>query len=147
MQNSKARTQNKKWENIFDLSLQIFYNLIQGEGICLLARPSAYERIGMSSSLSESSLLQLLEGVASQLEIEVRYESLDDEEFSVHSGGCRLLGRSLILIDIHRAPLERARVLARELSRHDLEDLYVLPAVRDFILLQSSPREKNLPQR
>lgn len=101
----------------------------------------------MDTNFKDASLLQHLENIAGQLEIEVRYESLSDEEISIHSGGCRLLGRSLIIIDALLSPEGRARVLARELSKYDLEDLYILPRIRDFILLQSSPREKNLPQR
>ena len=101
----------------------------------------------MDSGLPDTSLLQHLENLATWLEIEVRYESLADEEISIHSGGCKLSGRNLILIDLHHPPLERARILARELSHYNLESFYLLPRVREFILLQASSREKNLPQR
>jgi len=101
----------------------------------------------MALDLPDLSLLQHLEGIARQLEIEIRYESLFDDEVSVHSGGCQVRGRHLILIDSCRSPFERARVLARELAKFELEDLYILPRIREFIGLQSSPREKNLPQR
>ncbi len=101
----------------------------------------------MDHDLSDTLLLQHLENLATLLEIAVRYESLADEEISIHSGGCKLSGRSVIIIDQHLPPLEQARILARELSRYDLESFYLLPRVRDFILLQASSREKNLPQR
>jgi hypothetical protein len=101
----------------------------------------------MDDSFSETFLLQHLEDLAARLEIEIRYESLADEEISIHSGGCRLSGRNLILVDLRLAPLERARLLARELSQYDLESLYLLPRVREFILLHGSRREKNLPHR
>ena len=100
----------------------------------------------MGQELPDTTLLQHLENIASQLEIEVRYENLADEEMSIHSGGCRLQGQNLIIIDIHFSSVERARILARELSRYDLEDLYLLPRVREFILLHSLPREKKRPQ-
>ena len=99
----------------------------------------------MDSSLPDTSLLQHLEGLAAQLEIEVRYENLADDEITIHSGGCKLLDRNLILIDLQQPLVERARLLARELSRYDLENFYILPRVREFI--QASSREKNLPQR
>jgi hypothetical protein len=105
------------------------------------------EKGKMLQDLPQTSLLQHLEGAAAQLGIEVRYEILADDEFSIHSGGCKLLGRNLILIHRHLAPLERARILARELSKYDLEDLYLLPRVREFILLQARSREKNLPHK
>jgi hypothetical protein len=92
----------------------------------------------MDQNFSDTSLLQHLETLALQLNIEVRYENLSDEEISIHSGGCKLSGRSLILIDLHLPLMERARILARELSKYDLESLYVLPRVREFILVQKS---------
>jgi hypothetical protein len=101
----------------------------------------------MDDSFSETSLLRHLEDLAARLEIEIRYETLTDEEVSIHSGGCKVSGRNFILVDLHLTPLGRARVLARELSHYDLENLYVLPRVREFIALQGSPPEKNLPHK
>ena len=99
----------------------------------------------MDSNLPDTSILQHLETLAAQLEIEVRYENLADDEVTIHSGSCKLLDRDLILIDRQQPLVERARLLARELSRYDLENFYILPRVREFI--QASSREKNLPQR
>jgi hypothetical protein len=91
-------------------------------------------------------LLHQLENLASQLNIEVRYESLADDELSILSGGCKALGRDLIIIDDLRSPNEQAHILARELSRYDLEDLYLLPRVREFIALHAFPGGKKRPQ-
>ncbi|NWF55326.1 MAG: hypothetical protein HXY45_11095 [Syntrophaceae bacterium] len=99
----------------------------------------------MDPEFSDSLLLQNLEGLAARLGIEVRYENLADDEVTIHSGGCKLPDRHLILIDRRQPPARCARILARELSRYDLENLYLLPRVREFI--QTSSREKNLPQR
>jgi hypothetical protein len=99
----------------------------------------------MDEGFPDTALLQHLEGLAAQLGIEVRYENLADDEVTIHSGGCKLLDRNLILIDRQQPPAQSARVLARELSRYELENLYILPRVREFI--QTSSREKNLPQR
>ena len=99
----------------------------------------------MDPDFPDSFLLQQLEGLAARMKIDVRYESLSDEEFTIHSGGCKVLDRTLILIDKNQPLAERARLLALELSRYDLEDFYLLPRVRQFI--QASSREKNLPQR
>ena len=92
----------------------------------------------MDQNFSDTLLLQHLETLALQLNIEVRYENLSDEEIPIHSGGCKLSGRNLIIIDLHLPFMERARILASELSRYDLESLYVLPRVREFILYQRS---------
>lgn len=101
----------------------------------------------MKNSFSYFFLLQQLEDLAEQLGVEVRYENLADEELSLHSGACKLFSRSLIVID-SRCPIpERARLLAWELSKHDLENFYILPRVREFISLHSSALEKNLPHK
>ena len=86
----------------------------------------------MDQNSSDTSLLQHLEALALQLNIDVRYENLTDEEVPIHSGGCKLFGQSLIIIDLRLPFLERARILASELSRYDLESLYVLPRVREL---------------
>ncbi len=101
----------------------------------------------MSEDFRDASLFQHLEGIAGQLDIEVRCETLSDEELSIHSGGCKLMGRNLIVIDSRCSLSERARILARELSKYDMENLFILPRVRDFILLQALSREKNLSQK
>ena len=101
----------------------------------------------MDQNFSETSLLQHLENLALQLKIEVRYEDLSDKEIPIHSGGCKLPGRSLIIIDLRLPFIERAGILARELSRYDLESLYILPRVREYISLQKSAGEKGLAQR
>lgn len=100
----------------------------------------------MSFELADTVLLQHLENLAAQLGIEVRYEDLTDEEISVQSGGCKVLGKTLILMERIRPPREQARILARELSKYDLEDLYLLPRVREFIDLHAPLREKKRPQ-
>lgn len=97
--------------------------------------------------LSSLFLLQQLESIASQLGIEVRYENLADEELTFHGGACKLFSRSLIVIDSRLPIWERARLLAQELGKYDLENFYILPRVREFISLHSSVFEKNLPHK
>ena len=92
-------------------------------------------------------LLQQLESLAFQLGIEVRYENLADEELTLHSGACKLFSRSLIIIDSRYPAWERAKLLAQELAKYDLENFYILPRVREFIFLHSSALEKNLPHK
>lgn len=96
---------------------------------------------------TDPTMLQYLESIAAELKIDVRYENLANEELSIASGGCKLLGRNMIIVDT-RCPLEeRIRILARELACFDLEELYILPLVREFILHQAAPREKSLPHK
>ena len=99
----------------------------------------------MPEECPEASLLQQLEDLAARLEIEVRYENLADDELSVQSGGCKILGRHLIFLDPRCSLGARARILARELSKCNLEEVYLLPRLREFISLQEVFRGKNRP--
>lgn len=92
-------------------------------------------------------LLHQLESIAAQLGIEVRYENLADEEVTLHGGACKLFSRPLIVIDSRSQTWEKAKLLAQELGKYDLENFYILPRVREFIYLHSSPLEKNLPHK
>ncbi len=100
----------------------------------------------MKNNFSAHFLLQELENLACQLGIEVHYENLSDEELSLHSGACKLFGRSLIIIDARCPIFVKAQLLARELGKYDLENFYIVPRVREYIALHSSGLEKNLPQ-
>lgn len=100
----------------------------------------------MIEEWADASLLRNLEDLASRLEIKIRYENLADDELTIQSGGCKVLGRHLIIMDPRSSIGERARVLARELGKYNLEDIYVLPRLREFIALQAFRREKNRPQ-
>lgn len=101
----------------------------------------------INDNFSSFFLLQQLECIASQLGIEVRYENLTDEELTLHGGICKLFKRPLIIIDSRLPAWERAKLLAQELSKYDLENFYILPRVREFISLHSSAFEKNLPHK
>jgi hypothetical protein len=100
----------------------------------------------MTEQWADVTLLQHLEDLAARLEVKIRHEALADDELFIHSGGCRILGRHLIIFDPRCPTGERSRILARELSQYNLEDVYVLPRVREFISLQAPFREKNRPQ-
>jgi hypothetical protein len=78
-------------------------------------------------------LLSLLEGLAEQLEIPVRYASLATEELPGRGGLCVLRGQRRIIIERTLGCREKARLLARGLAQFDLEGVFVLPAVRQAI--------------
>jgi len=74
-----------------------------------------------------------LESVARQLSVEVSYEDLRWEGITGRGGLCRVRGKPLIIINKALPKRERARILARELSRLDLSRLFIPPAVRQWI--------------
>ncbi len=100
----------------------------------------------MNDNFSETSLLQHLENLAALLEIGVRYESLADEEIFIHSGGCKLSGRNLIIIDQHLPPVDRARILARELSGMTWKVFTSSPASGNSSSFRHCPARKTFPR-
>lgn len=83
--------------------------------------------------MQAEELLSRLEGLAEQLKIPVRYATLSTEEFSGRGGLCVLRGERRIIIERTLGYREKARLLATGLARFDLEDVFVLPAVREAI--------------
>jgi hypothetical protein len=78
--------------------------------------------------MENQGLLNELESIASQLGIKLRYEKGDFE-----GGYCVLKSERIIVINKKLSPTVRLSVLARGISEIGLNNVYVKPAVRDFI--------------
>ncbi len=78
------------------------------------------------------NLLSLLEGAATKLGIEVRYEDLisRDDAGSSRGGLCRLHDLKIIIIHDQLGPEDRCDVLAGALAVLDLSEIYLPPAIR-----------------
>lgn len=81
----------------------------------------------------ENLLLQGLEGAAARLGVAVRYEEFRPDDFPTRSGSCLLHGQRLIIIDKSLPVRDRIQVLAQELGHFDLEQLYLVPEVRELL--------------
>ncbi|MDZ7373357.1 MAG: hypothetical protein ONB23_05240 [candidate division KSB1 bacterium] len=78
--------------------------------------------------MKAEELLQELESCAQRLGVEVRREKGDFE-----GGLCRVKDRRLIILN-EKSPLTRQlRLLARELARLEVDEVYLVPAVRKLI--------------
>jgi hypothetical protein len=89
--------------------------------------------------LKTESLIAELEEAASQLGLKVIYEKGD------FSGGyCILKEEKLIVINKKFDLKHRVSTLARSLSEVGIENLFLKPAVREFIEEQSEPDEAPL---
>jgi hypothetical protein len=91
-------------------------------------------------------LLRLLERVAEQLGIPVRYAALATEELPGRGGLCVCKGEPLIVIERTLGGPEKARLLAAGLGHFDLEGVFLVPAVRQAIEAAERIREKDRRQ-
>lgn len=78
--------------------------------------------------MEQHELLTELESIASRLGIKVRYEKGDFE-----GGYCVLKSERIVVINKKLSPRMRLSVLARGINEIGLNNIYVNPAVREFI--------------
>jgi hypothetical protein len=83
------------------------------------------------SSVALDRMVEELKGAARTLGFEVREEELLREVgYRARSGACRVGGRKVILVDRTLAAAERIEVLCTALAGHDLEHVFLSPALR-----------------
>ncbi len=86
---------------------------------------------------------QHLEDLAEQLGISMRHEDLRYSETPVKSGLCKLKGCHFYLMDSSKDISERIRLLSQCIGRMDLEGVYVVPAIREFLQGQVSSNKES----
>jgi hypothetical protein len=84
---------------------------------------------GTQREAEDRRLLEQLEEAARALGLRVRVE-----RGSFRSGRCRAGSEELIILNRRLGSFERAQVLARILAQEDLEQAFLLPAIREKIL-------------
>ena len=77
----------------------------------------------------ELYLLKELEVLVSRLDIRVRYEHLTD----ARSGLCMLKGAAYLIIGTDTGMEEKLEIFRRVLAGRDLSNIYLPPAVREFL--------------
>jgi len=83
--------------------------------------------------MNETSLLELLEEVATRLGVELRYENLASVGIRSDGGFCKVAGRSIILINRKDSRRRQIQILARSLNKLNLDGIFIPPAVRKMI--------------
>ena len=86
--------------------------------------------------LDVESRIQDLKSVAEKLEIEIEIANLNNQEFQMQSGYCKMNGKGLILLDKNISLQEQSEILLQTLKNFDLEDIYVASWIREFIELE-----------
>lgn len=76
---------------------------------------------------------QQLTDLAEKLGISVSEKNLRQINIRVQSGLCKVRGEAVFIMDKHASTAEKIRLLSECLSRQSIEDVYVLPALRDVI--------------
>jgi hypothetical protein len=89
--------------------------------------------------MKPQALYQELKNLAEKHDITVKEQNLKVSGFPVQSGLCRIKDRLFFIMDKNE-PLQRKNLLLADcLCAFSHEHLYVVPAVRDFILSRPKP--------
>ena len=82
-----------------------------------------------------------LKNVTGKLAIEIEITDLNDQEFQIQSGYCKMNGKNLILLDKNLSLQEQAEVILKTLKNFDLENIYVASWIREHLELESSTHD------
>ena len=87
------------------------------------------------------SKIEDLKSVAEKLAIEIEITNLNDQEFQIQSGYCKMNGKDLIPLDKNLSLQEQSEVILQALKNFDLENIYVASWIREFIELESNKND------
>ena len=79
-----------------------------------------------------------LKSVTGKLAIEVEITDLNDQEFQIQSGYCKMNGKDLILLDKNLSLQEQAEIILKTLKKFDLENIYVASWIREHLEIEST---------
>ena len=91
--------------------------------------------------MKPDQLYQELKDLADKMNITVSEQNLRISGIRVKSGMCKVKGKDMIILDKNSSIYKKNKVLATYLNQMPLEDLYIVPAVRDW-LQKYSEKEK-----
>lgn len=83
--------------------------------------------------VEDENLLGHLEDLANSLNIEVRYEQLKKEGAFFPGGLCKVKGEDIIIINSNATIEDKIVTLSKALSTFDLSQIYIRPALREFL--------------
>jgi hypothetical protein len=83
--------------------------------------------------MQSSQVIEYLEDLAERLGVEIVYQKLGEEEFSVKGGLCKINGTFKIFIDRSKSLDDQITIVAQGLSSFDTEEVYIFPYIRDVL--------------
>ena len=86
-----------------------------------------------------------LREIAEKLNIAVLEQNLRKSGPQVRSGFCKVKDKKMFILDKHISLQEKNSLLASFIAEISHEDIYMMPAVREFIQFNSDP--KNISHR
>ena len=79
--------------------------------------------------------------VTGKLSIKIETTDLNDLEFQIQSGYCKMNGEDLILLDKNLSLQEQTEVILKTLKNFDLENIYVASWIREYLEIESNTHD------
>ena len=89
------------------------------------------------SDLNDDTILSLLEELANNLGIQIRYEHLKKEGSFYPGGLCRIKGENIIIINSKAKTDDKIQIMARGMKSFDLSQVFIKPALREFLAVDT----------
>jgi len=83
--------------------------------------------------MNPEELYKNLKEIAEKFGITVSEQNFRKTSLKVESGLCKVKGKSLFIIDKHIPIQKKSELLSLCLSRMPLEDVYIVPALREIL--------------
>jgi len=84
-------------------------------------------------SMDDKTLMSQLEELAENLGIEIRHEAIRKEGAFFTGGLCKLKGKDILIVNSEANMGDKIQALAKALKRFDLSQIYMRPALREFL--------------
>ena len=83
--------------------------------------------------MKSTQLYQHLKETAEKMDITVSEQNLRATGVNARSGLCTVKGKQLFIIDKHLPVRQKVEVLAECLRQMPLDDIYLVPAIRNYL--------------
>ena len=83
--------------------------------------------------MKQEQLYQNLIEITEKLNIKVSEKNFRIIGINIQSGFCRVKNKNLFIIDKHLPVFKKNIILANFLNKMPLENIYIMPVVRDFV--------------
>ncbi|MFO7708981.1 MAG: hypothetical protein R6V84_12475 [Desulfobacterales bacterium] len=92
--------------------------------------------------MKSEELFAELKNVSEKLGVFVEEHNFRDAGVRVTSGFCTVRGRKLFILDKHKSLSKKIDILGNFLSEMPLDDVYIVPAVRECITKRAGKEEE-----
>jgi ABC-type enterochelin transport system substrate-binding protein len=83
--------------------------------------------------MKPEQVYQELKDLAEKLGVTISEQNLRTSGIKVKSGLCKVKGKSLFVMDKHKALHKKIKILASQLAQMPYEDIYIIPTVRELL--------------